>query len=73
MEEATVEVRRWGNSLGVIIPAEAARREGIGPKDEVLIRVTKVRRPAAGSFGSLRGWAMDAQRFKDELRREHES
>jgi len=71
MVEAEVEVRRWGNSLGVIIPAELAREEGLEPRDRVLLRVSKVRYPEPAFFGSMRGAPVAAQAAKDRLRREH--
>jgi hypothetical protein len=71
MTDVETEVKKWGNSLGVIIPAEAARAEGLRAGSRVLVRVFRVREPLAGSFGSLRGAGIDAQRLKDRLRREH--
>lgn len=72
MSEVETAVRKWGNSLGVIIPAEVAKKEGLKPKDRVIVRIAKVRYPDPSFFGSLRGWKVDAQKLKDELREEHE-
>lgn len=72
MSETEVEVRKWGNSLGVLIPAEIAKAEGLKPHDRALIRIMKVRYPDARSFGSLKDLKIDAQALKDQLRREHD-
>jgi antitoxin component of MazEF toxin-antitoxin module len=72
MDEVEVEVRRWGNSLGVIIPAEAARRQGLQPHDKVRIRVSKITYPDPSFFGSARHLKIDARAFKEELRRDHD-
>lgn len=69
-EEIELKVRKWGNSLGVRIPAEVARREGLKPNDRVLVHIYKLRRPRKGIFGALRGANIDAQRLKDRLRAE---
>lgn len=72
MTETEVEVRKWGNSLGIVIPAEIAKAEGLKPHDRALIRIMKIRYPDPRSFGSLKGWKIDAQKVKEELRRDHE-
>ncbi|MHB8604032.1 MAG: AbrB/MazE/SpoVT family DNA-binding domain-containing protein [Thermoplasmatota archaeon] len=71
MSDVEVEVKKWGNSLGVVIPADVGTAEGLAPGDRVWIRITKLRHPLPGSFGRLRGWKIDAQKMKDELRRDH--
>lgn len=72
MSEAEVEVRRWGNSLAVIVPAEIAKAAELRPGDRALMRIMKVRHPDPRSFGLLKQKPMDAQALKDRLRREHE-
>lgn len=70
--DVEAEVRKWGNSLGVIIPADAAKAEGLKAHDKVMLRFFKVRYPDPSFFGSARDWKIDAQKLKDQLRREHE-
>lgn len=72
MAEIEVEVRAWGNSLGIIIPAEVAKAEGLAVHDRALVRIMKIRHPDPRSFGSLKHLKIDAQKMKDELRRDHE-
>lgn len=68
MTEAEVEIRKWGNSLAIIVPADIARAEDLHPNDRALLRIRKVKYPKPGSFGSLKGWHVDPQAVKDEFR-----
>lgn len=63
-------VRRWGRSLGVVIPREEVIRKGLRPGQKVQVKVE----PLAGpdDFSDLAGtvrWKRKAQEYKDELRR----
>ena len=63
-----VKIRRWGSSLGVVIPMEVARRLHLEPGDDVFLDVQR----SSGvieAFGSLRDWKVDTQKLKNELRR----
>ena len=62
-------IREWGNSLGIIIPQEKAKEAGLVKDQEVTIDV-KAENPLKAAFGSLKGWKIDAQKVKDELRKE---
>jgi len=62
------KVRKWGNSLGIVIPKEVAEAGGIRPGDEVSTEIRKVS-DMTEVFGSLRGWKKSAQEIKDEARK----
>jgi len=62
------KVRRWGNSLGIVIPKEVVEASGIRPGDEVSAEIRKISN-VAEIFGSLRGWRKSAQEIKNEARR----
>ena len=67
---ATSTVRRWGRSLGVVIPREEVVRKGLRPGQRVQVTVE----PLAGpdDFSGLAGtvtWRKKAQEYKDEIRR----
>lgn len=60
------KIRKIGNSLGVIIQADAAREHGLAEGDEVLLEVdTKV--SPRGLFGKY-AFSKTAQELKDEAR-----
>lgn len=60
-------VKKWGNSLGLIIPSEVANKAGIKEGDEVEIQLKK-----CGDVKELFGkYPMgNIQEIKDELRKE---
>ncbi len=58
-------VRKWGNSLGVVIPREEASKEGIKENDEVEVVVRKAT-DIRQLFGKYK--FKDLQGVKEELR-----
>jgi len=60
-------VRRWGSSLGIVLPKEVVRRETLRAGDEVTLSVRKAR-TVREAFGTLRGWRVNPQKLKDEIR-----
>ncbi len=58
-------VRKWGNSLGVVIPSEEVSREGLKENDEVEIVIRKAV-DIRQLFGKYK--LRDLQSAKDELR-----
>ncbi len=60
-------VKKWGNSLGLIVPADLARKEGIKEGDEVEYQLKKCN-DVKELFGK---YPMgNVQKIKNELRRE---
>lgn len=66
--EIKVRAKRWGSSIGVIIPKDIIESKKIKENDEFTIEITK--RPLAGEFfGRLKGkLRKSAQEIKDEMR-----
>lgn len=65
-----VKAKRWGSSLGFIIPNEVAREQKIKEGDELEIELQKVT-DIEKLFGIVRGKrqaGMTTQQIKDELR-----
>ncbi len=58
-------MRKWGNSLGVVIPREEASKEGIKENDEVEVVVRKAT-DIRQLFGKYK--FKDLQAVKEELR-----
>ncbi len=58
-------MRKWGNSLGVVIPREEASKEGLKENDEVEIVIRKAV-DIRQLFGKYK--FRDLQSLKDELR-----
>lgn len=49
--EIDAEVKRWGNSLGIRVPAALAQAQGIRPGDRVHVSIEKFRPPNPAFFG----------------------
>ncbi|MBI2668247.1 AbrB/MazE/SpoVT family DNA-binding domain-containing protein [Candidatus Woesearchaeota archaeon] len=63
--EATV--RKWGDSLGIIIPKEFVDEESLSAGDTVLVQIEK-EADLSPFFGKCRQREKSTQAFKDELR-----
>ncbi|MFH1409810.1 MAG: AbrB/MazE/SpoVT family DNA-binding domain-containing protein [Nanoarchaeota archaeon] len=59
-------VRKWGNSLGIILPKEFVEQKKIKENEKVQIEVVK-KANISHLFGSLKT-KMTGQQFKDQVR-----
>lgn len=66
-------LRRWGNSLALLIPSTVARAEHLKAGDQVRAVVVKPRRPKPAAFGLLKDLNLDLQRMKDRIREEEDA
>ncbi|MBI2233091.1 MAG: hypothetical protein HYU56_04175 [Candidatus Aenigmarchaeota archaeon] len=64
-----LKVRKIGNSLGVIFPSELVKEKKLRENETVFVSVAK-KGDLSKLFGSLKGWKIDAQKVKDEARRD---
>ena len=67
MESKDVKVKKWGNSLGVVLPKEIVNKQNI--KEGVIVRIniqTKNKTKAGDIFGILK----DFTRSTDDLLKE---
>lgn len=69
MATATVVAKKWGNSIGVIIPKEIVETAGIKPEQSVSIEVKPMKNPLAELFGKFKT-KKPTQQIKDELKKE---
>ena len=65
--DVTAKVRRWGDSLGVVIPREIAVEENLIEGDTIVISVEK-EADLSDFFGAFQHKQKNTQKFKDELR-----
>jgi len=54
METTQAHLRKWGRSLGVVIPKEVLEKEGIKVNDKVEILIKKKSNPVKETFGTLK-------------------
>lgn len=64
---AEVEVRKWGNSMGVILPKKLVTARGLKQHDRILIDVVR-KADLTKFFGSFRT-EKSGQQFKDMVRK----
>ena len=63
--EIECTTKRWGGSLGIIIPGDVVEQEQITEGEHLFVEIKK-RRTGNDFFGTLKGW----KRNTDELRKE---
>ena len=54
MIEVKSKVRQWGRSLGIVLPKEEIKIEGIEKDDVVTVLISKKKNPLKETFGTLR-------------------
>ncbi len=62
-----VVVKKWGNSMGVVLPKEMVEKERLKENEKVLIEMVK-EADLTGLFGTLKR-KMSGQEFKDMVRK----
>ena len=67
MVEIQAKTRKWGSSIGVVIPKEAVEEEGIKPNEKIVIEIKK-RVKVKDVFGMFPEWKRSTQEIKDERR-----
>ena len=68
MTEIEVLTKKWGSSLGLIIPKRIVERDNLKPNEAIMIEIKKsvCGREIWGLFPSLK---IDTQKAKDEMRK----
>ncbi len=46
--------KKWGNSMGVVIPSETVDKLGLRPNESVVIEITKKENPLKELFGAIK-------------------
>ena len=70
--EIETRTKKWGSSLGIIIPKKIVEEENLEQNQviKILAVETKSKTKVKDIFGALKNWKIDAQKFKDEIRKE---
>ena len=67
-----VKTKQWGNSLGIVIPAEITKKLNIKPDEEIIIEIEKKNNVLKELFGALKTKKSTEQILK-EARKDFES
>lgn len=71
MEAIETRVRKWGHSLGLVLPKEIVDQERIKPDQKIKILIIKENDAVRKTFGILRGkLKKSTQQIMDETRKE---
>ncbi|MEK6898668.1 MAG: hypothetical protein AABW79_01055 [Nanoarchaeota archaeon] len=62
-----VKLKRWGNSMAVIVPNRIIEDRNLKENDSIIIEVVK-KANISHTFGSLKKRKMSGQKFKDMVR-----
>ena len=65
-----VKAKKWGNSIGLLVPSEIAKNEKIRNNQKLDIVILSKSKTLEKTFGMLKGWTKPAQQIKDEIKRE---
>ncbi len=59
------KIKKWGNSLGLIIPKEEVNRLNLKDSQEVIVKIEKKENPLGELFGTLKFEKSTEQIIKD--------
>ena len=62
------KIRRWGNSMAVIIPNRLIQERRFKENDEIIIEVVQ-KADISNNFGLIKKRKMSGQKFKDMVRK----
>jgi len=62
------KIRRWGNSMAVIIPNRLIQERRFKENDEIIIEIVQ-RADISNNFGLIKKRKMSGQEFKDMVRK----
>lgn len=68
MLETECTTKRWGNSLGVIIPTDVAKKENINENDKIIVTFRK-KVLAKEFFGLFHDWRKPTNEIKKEMKK----
>ena len=68
MTEVECVTRRWGNSLGIVIPREIIEQEHIDENEKITLSFSK-KRKAEEFFGLCAGWTTSTDEIKKEMKK----
>ena len=70
MIECEAIVKKWGNSVGVIIPKDVAEKNGIKENSRVRFAILDNTKAVSKTFGMLQQWKEPTDKIIREMRKE---
>ncbi|MSR86270.1 AbrB/MazE/SpoVT family DNA-binding domain-containing protein [Candidatus Woesearchaeota archaeon] len=53
MQEVMVKTKKWGNSLGIVLPADVVKTEHLKPGEEVVVKIERKHNVLKEMFGAV--------------------
>lgn len=72
METVNIKPKKWGNSLGLILPKQVVLEANIAEDREIEILILKKGNVLKKSFGMLKGKTMESSQKMKKRFREHD-
>ena len=66
-----VKTKKWGNSIGVIIPRETVEKFNIKPEEKIVIEISKKENVLKEMFGTAKLKNKSAEKILKEFRKEN--
>lgn len=66
-----VRTKKWGNSIGIIIPSETVERFNIKPEEKIVIEISKESNVLKEMFGKAKFKKKTAREMLNEFRKEN--
>jgi len=63
-----VNLKKWGNSFGIILPKELINKENLDENNPILIEIVR-KADISDVFGSINKKKISGQKFKDLVRK----
>ncbi|MBI4168047.1 MAG: AbrB/MazE/SpoVT family DNA-binding domain-containing protein [Candidatus Aenigmarchaeota archaeon] len=73
MPAIEVKTKKWGNSIGLLIPKDVVRKEKIRENQRLDIIILPKTKTLEKTFGMLKGWKINTQKALDELDRDEDA
>lgn len=70
MIKSETKLRAWGNSVGVILPKEVLKEEGLAVNDEVEVTLRKKSTTLKDAFGKLKEFNAKSGKSTDDILKE---
>ena len=67
--QTKAKLKRWGSSLGIVVPSDVVKAESLKEGEEVVLSIKK-KNNLEDLFGSLKGWKINAQKMKNDARKD---
>ncbi len=70
MVEIKTEIRKWGNSFGVVIPKEVIKKRHLKPRQRVTLLLLEEGNVLKRTFGTAKDWKTPTKEILEKTDRE---